>query len=163
VAESHSPAKVDTTLICGFLAKTLSAPLFRSVSTEVPATPVTRMMLPPLSPSLSTRNCASSSPNFDLVGVDLDAALLGDGAVERHHQDVAVAGLLHHAVETGRGGGVDDDRVDPLRDQVGDLLRLLGHVVAELKTVQSARSFQPSDSHTDVKSLTISTRHLLPM
>jgi hypothetical protein len=38
--------------------------VFRSVSTEVPATPVTRMMLPPLSPSLSTRNCASVSPNL---------------------------------------------------------------------------------------------------
>ena len=65
-----------------------------------------------------------------LVGVDGQAALVVDGVVERHDHDAAVAGLLDHAVEAAGRRGVDDDRVDALGDQVGDLLRLGRHVVA---------------------------------
>ena len=49
---------------------------------------------------------------------------LGDDAVERNNDDAGVAGLLDGAVQRVRRGGVDDDGVVALQDQVLDLRRL---------------------------------------
>ena len=64
-----------------------------------------------------------------VLEVDDDAvgAGLGDDAVERHHHDAGIAGLLDGAVERVGRGGVDDDGVVALQDQVLDLRRLGRH------------------------------------
>ena len=64
-----------------------------------------------------------------VLEVDDDAvgARLGDDAVEGDHHDAGVAGLLDCAVQRVGRGGVDDDRVVALQDQVLDLRRLGRH------------------------------------
>ena len=64
-----------------------------------------------------------------VLEVDDDAigAGLGDDAVERDDDDAGVAGLLDRAVQRVGRGGVDDDRVVALQDQVLDLRRLGRH------------------------------------
>ena len=66
-----------------------------------------------------------------LLEVDRDppGAGLGDDAVEGDDGDPGVAGLLDRAVQAFGRGGVEDDRVVALQDQVLDLRRLLGHLV----------------------------------
>ncbi len=61
--------------------------------------------------------------------VDDDAigAGLGDDAVEGDDDDAGVAGLLDRAVQRVGRGGVDDDRVVALQDQVLDLRGLRRH------------------------------------
>src|SRR5919202_1751508 len=163
VAESQSPAKVDMTLICGFLAKTLSAPLFRSVSTEVPATPVTRMMFPPLAPSLSTRNCASASPNLTwsvLTCTPHPSVTVLSNDTTRMPRSQACLTTPFRPVGEAALMMIASTRCE-IRFEI--CCDCFDTSLPELQTVQSARSFQPSDEQTDVKSLTISTRHLLPM
>src|SRR4051812_42842614 len=48
-------------------------------------------------------------------------ARLGDRAVEGYDYDAGIAGLLDGAVQSIRRGGIDDDRVVALQDQVLDL------------------------------------------
>ena len=61
------------------------------------------------------------------VDDDAPGAGLGDDAVEGDDDDAGVAGLLDGAVERIGRGGVDDDRVIALQDQVLDLRRLRRH------------------------------------
>ncbi len=60
---------------------------------------------------------------------DAVGAGLGDDAVEGNHDDAGIAGLLDHAVQGVGRGGVDDDGVIALEDQVLDLGGLFGHLV----------------------------------
>ena len=64
-----------------------------------------------------------------VLEVDDDAigAGLGDDAVEGDDDDAGVAGLLDRAVQGVGRGGVDDDRVIALQDEVLDLRRLGRH------------------------------------
>ena len=64
-----------------------------------------------------------------VLEVDDDAigAGLGDDAVEGDDDDAGVASLLDRAVQRVGRGGVDDDRVIALQDQVLDLRRLGRH------------------------------------
>ena len=61
------------------------------------------------------------------VDDDAPGAGLGDDAVEGDDDDAGVAGLLDGAVERVGRGGVDDDGVVALQDQVLDLRRLGRH------------------------------------
>ena len=63
VAESHMPVNLLTTVMPGCFFQTSSAPLLRSASTKVPATPVTMMTLP-LPPIFSATHSAPIWPNL---------------------------------------------------------------------------------------------------
>ena len=95
----------------------------RSVSTEVPGTPVMTTILP-LPLSFLASHSAVTRPGFFLVDRHVVGAGLGNLAVIGDDHDALVAGVLDRAVQGGRRNRIDDDRLRALLHHGVDLLDL---------------------------------------
>ena len=104
-------------------------PLWRSVSTEVPATPRTSRILPPFGHVLD-QPVGPEHAEALLVDVDVDRVLGVEDVVEGDEDDAGFLGALDHRAEGRRVLGVDDDGVIARVDEVVDRRDLRRHVLA---------------------------------
>src|SRR5919112_3966141 len=146
----------------GWALKTSIAPLLRSASTLVPATPVTMITLP-LPLSLSTRNWASSLPNCTWSVLTFSA----HGSVTMLSNETTRI-LRWQAWRTTPFKPVGDaasitiaSTCSEIRFEICCVCLLTS--LPELNTSQSTWSLYGGMSQAALKVLTISMRHLLPM
>src|SRR4051812_41767492 len=146
----------------GFCLKTPFAPLLRSASTLVPATPVTMITLP-LPLSFWTRNCASCWPNLTWSVLTLSA----HGSVTMLSNDTTRI-LRWHACRTTPLRPVGEAALMTIASTCSEIRFEICCVclltsLPELNTWQSTWALYGGIAHAALNVLTISMRHLFPM
>ena len=102
VPSSHLPTTSTTSHFLPDASSTSWMPLWRSVSTEVPATPRTSRILPPFGHVLD-QPVAPEHAEALLVDVDVDRVLGVEDVVEGDEDDAGFLGALDHRARRPSG------------------------------------------------------------